>query len=83
MLVPFNAKNGGRIFLAINGIVFEVMRFMDLVRTHCNSSRLEVNDTALGVCLATWRAGTPYRFLVHTPPALYCTVSRLVCEHGQ
>ena len=82
-LAPFDSKDGGWIFLAMNGIVFEVMGFMDLVCTHCNSSGVEVDDMVQGVCMATWWAGTPYGFLVRTPPALYCTVSRLVCEHGQ
>ena len=48
---------------------------MDLVRTRCNFSGVEVDDTAQGVCMPTLRAGTPFRFLVRTPPALYCTVS--------
>ena len=82
-LTPFDAKGGGQIFLTMNGFVFEVTCFIDLVCTRCNSSRAEVDDMAQGVCLATLWAGTPYRFLVSTPLALYCTASRLVCEHGQ
>ena len=61
---PFDGKDGGRILLTINGIVFGVTaghEFIDLVRTRWNFSEVEVGDVAKGVCMATLRVGTPLR----------------------
>ena len=60
----FPCQDGGQIFLTRNGIMFVIMGCMDLVCTYCNSSGVEVDDTAQGVCMAwvnlnplqeTWR----------------------------